>query len=166
MYVGRLSKEKGILELIASLRTIEIPFQLFIKGDGLIRKNCEDISDDRFKFLGFKNDPWLDSSDYDLVIIPSFYEGFCLVGIEAIAHGIPVIVNDLPIFREILDFLPEECFFNINSKHTLESSLCFCLNNRNQLSKLIEDHKFDLLHKFSVESMQNQYKNIYNMHML
>lgn len=34
-------------------------------------------------------------------VLPSFYEGFGLTALEATACGVPVIVSDIPVFREI-----------------------------------------------------------------
>lgn len=166
LYVGRISAEKGIVELLENLKKINIPYHLNVIGDGLIRRKCERISDDRVTFLGFKEFPWLNPEKYDLVVIPSFYEGFCLVGLEAISNNMPVIMNDLPIFREILSFLPDECFFNIKDHSSLEKSLLFYDSNRKIIFDLIEKNKKKLMYNFSSNNMIMNYSKIYDKYLL
>jgi glycosyltransferase involved in cell wall biosynthesis len=40
------------------------------------------------------------------VLFPSFAEGYGLPAVEAVAAGAPLVCNDLPVFREILDDIP------------------------------------------------------------
>ena len=37
----------------------------------------------------------------ELVALPSFYEGFGLPAIEALAAGAPLVASDLPVLREV-----------------------------------------------------------------
>lgn len=83
---------------------------------------------DRVNFLSNLTDLELEEiyMQSDVLVYPSKDEGFGIPPIEAMAHGLPVIVSDLPVFREILSSsalyaLPEsydswkEAFMTLNS---------------------------------------------------
>ncbi len=58
---------------------------------------------DRVTFTGFVDDAALKSwvANADLLVQPSFYEGFGLPPLEAMAAGCPVAVSDIPVLREV-----------------------------------------------------------------
>ena len=41
------------------------------------------------------------------LLFPSFVEGYGMPLAEALAHGVPVIASDLPVFREIAGEIPD-----------------------------------------------------------
>lgn len=59
---------------------------------------------DRVNFLSNLTDSELKDiyERSDVLVYPSKDEGFGIPPIEAMAHGLPVIVSDIPVFREIL----------------------------------------------------------------
>jgi glycosyltransferase involved in cell wall biosynthesis len=63
------------------------------------------LSEDDVKVLGYVSDEQLVElyNSAAAVIMPSLYEGFGLPVIEAMACQTPVIVSDIPVFREIAD---------------------------------------------------------------
>jgi len=40
--------------------------------------------------------------DSDVLVYPSYYEGFGYAILEAMAHGLAVIVSDIPSFRDMI----------------------------------------------------------------
>lgn len=55
---------------------------------------------DKVRFLGQRGDVDLLYQAFDVFVLPSLYEGLCLVGIEAQAAGLPCILSDA-ITREV-----------------------------------------------------------------
>ena len=65
-----------------------------------------------------------DCTDADLVnylrhahalLFPSFTEGFGMPVVEALAHGLPVIASDLPVFREFAGDIPD--YIDVNDEN-------------------------------------------------
>jgi glycosyltransferase involved in cell wall biosynthesis len=111
LYVGRLSPEKGIEEIIyefSKLRDLDLNLRLI--GDGPIMAKLQKLSEDlglssKVKFLG--NQPQeVCSKEYRkskcLIMNSKSYESFGLVVIEAFAAGIPVIAPNFGTMRLII----------------------------------------------------------------
>jgi glycosyltransferase involved in cell wall biosynthesis len=99
LYAGRLEVEKGIPYLLRAFAQISPSATLVVAGDGTLRPVYEQIArelgvSDRVRFLG-----WLSEAEMELayqhcavLVMPSICpEAFGKVGIEALAHGRPVV---------------------------------------------------------------------------
>jgi glycosyltransferase involved in cell wall biosynthesis len=106
LFVGRLEQMKGLHLLIAALKEIrkQVPdFTLTVVGDGDCRQELEQsASTIAARFEGYKPDPEPYYRDADVLVNPSLGpEGSSLVAMEAMAHGVPCLLSDLPVFLEI-----------------------------------------------------------------
>jgi glycosyltransferase involved in cell wall biosynthesis len=107
LFVGRLVKRKGILELIESLNYIDdIKSQLLIIGIGDLYSEIEEIErkNDRVKLIGFVKHGELPKyySAANLTILPSYFESFGLVPLESLSCGTPVLVANNSGLKEII----------------------------------------------------------------
>ena len=114
IFVGRLMcKQKGIDLLINSLPYVKksIPgAKLHICGDGSDRKYLENLVSkkdlkENVVFHGHLDDNTLTKlySKSHVFVMPSLYESFGIVIVEAMSAGLPVIAYDLDCISEILD---------------------------------------------------------------
>jgi lipopolysaccharide/colanic/teichoic acid biosynthesis glycosyltransferase/glycosyltransferase involved in cell wall biosynthesis len=114
-FVGRLVREKGILELVEAMRPVVRAFpeaRLLIVGDRLDsdrdkktkqvldRLLAEDDLARRAVFTGFIDDVPGAMSAMDVFVLPSYREGMPRSIIEAMASGKPVIATDIRGSRE------------------------------------------------------------------
>jgi len=94
LYVGRLSKEKGVETLCKAFKSQE-GVKLDIIGDGPIRKELKKkYSNDNVSFLGFRNWDFIKEklSQASFLVAPSeWYENNPLTILEALAMGTPVL---------------------------------------------------------------------------
>jgi glycosyltransferase involved in cell wall biosynthesis len=93
LYAGRLSQEKGVLELVEAARGLP----LVVAGDGPLRDRVPDA-------LGFvPHDRLLELyRGAALVVCPSHREGYGVVCAEAMAHGRPVVASAVGGLRDLV----------------------------------------------------------------
>lgn len=107
--VGRLSAEKGNERLVNVLSDLEkkYDFELWLLGDGDRREAIEEIIEKNnmksVKMMGFQKNPYSFMRKADLLVCPSYYEGYSTVVAEAVSLGLPVLTTDCAGMKEILD---------------------------------------------------------------
>ena len=108
---GRLSAEKGhaiLLEVMVHLKEKEISCKLLLAGEGKLSEALKSQArslgvDHLVEFLGFVNDMPSFYKSIDIFLLPSQFEGFGYVLIEAMASGKPVVAFDVKSSGEIVD---------------------------------------------------------------
>jgi len=110
LYVGRLTKEKGILDLCQKFKKfyeIQPSYKLKIIGDmnsPIITQIINILNGTNYELLDWiyeTNKLDLEYQKAELVILPSYYDSFNMVGIESIANGTPILVRKIESFNEI-----------------------------------------------------------------
>jgi glycosyltransferase involved in cell wall biosynthesis len=112
LFVGRLHQRKGLDRLLKAFKKVkesDPEARLRIAGKGEGEKEYKALSrklgiDDVVQFLGHVPDdvlPGLYTSS-SLFIMPSYYEGFGLVLLEAMASGLPVLAGDTGVAPELV----------------------------------------------------------------
>jgi len=101
--VGRLTRQKNFALLIEALTRVrrEIPASLLILGQGGARGALEALTrelgvEQHVAFPGFQQNPYKWMRRADLFVLPSDWEGFGIVIVEAMICGVPVVSTDCP----------------------------------------------------------------------
>lgn len=107
-FIGRLNRDKGIKELVEAFRSFPSKSRLLVAG-GWDTTNPIDQSDKEFllnhsdvEVLGFVEDVREVLSRLDILILPSYREGFPNIVLQAGAMAIPSIVTDIPGSTDII----------------------------------------------------------------
>ncbi|NOY25309.1 MAG: glycosyltransferase [Oligoflexia bacterium] len=96
--IGRLVPQKGF-DLLAEAVARCPGLQLDLLGEG---PQAPALRAAGAHLLGWRADVRPALAAADLIVIPSRWEGFGLVAVEAMASGLPVIVTDVPGLRDVV----------------------------------------------------------------
>jgi len=94
--VARLAKEKGLFRLLEIFSNLPSEYTLTIAGEGPVKLELQEklVSlglENRVKLAGVVQDVTKVISEYDLMLLTSFAEGFPNVVIESLSVGVPVV---------------------------------------------------------------------------
>jgi len=172
--VGRLSAEKRIDFLIEMMRYLSDDFKLTIIGDGVDRnfleKKVEELSlSDKIIFTGWIKNESLPRflTQHHIFISASSFETFGISYIEGLACGLPLIVFDYPVSREVV---PEEMAIFMKELNPKKWARVL-MKIKNQPEKYFEMKKaifnnYQKILKYkednSTEILINIYKKIFN----
>lgn len=148
--VGRLSKEKGIIDLINVFKLVDIEkndVNLNIVGDGLeyqkIKKKIISFNLTRkIKLLGYKNSDEINNlyQSSCLYVMTSFTESFGLVLVEAMSCGLPCIAFDSAEgAREIIKNGYNGYLIKNRNEHEMAKTIIQLLKNPKKLKELSEN---------------------------
>lgn len=110
IYAGKLSRSKGVPHLLRALRQIDsLPWRLHVVGSGAgeeIRLDAASLGAlrERVCIHGARTQVELAAlmKQSHVLVMPSLYEGFGLVLLEAIASGCRIVTTRLPGVQEVL----------------------------------------------------------------
>jgi glycosyltransferase involved in cell wall biosynthesis len=130
LFVGRFSREKGVLRLAQAVHDLQLPV-VFI-GDGHLRPEMEKLAP-HATFTGWLNaekiGEWMQRSR--MLVFPStWYEGQPLVPIEAAANGLPCILSDCNAARDYLLDGERGLQFRHDSLEDLKAKLLLASDDR------------------------------------
>lgn len=178
LHVSRLEKRKGTKELIDALPvilssnkkiTVDLVGKDFKQAPGGISyfeyfKKIVPVSlQSRVTFHGFINKSKLQSfyKNCDVFILPSRYESFGLVFLEAMGYGKPVIGTKTGGIEEIIKDDDTGLLIDVNSSDQIADAILKIFNNP-LLRKKLGQQAFNFVRSnFNVENMVESTLNIY-----
>jgi N-acetylglucosaminyldiphosphoundecaprenol N-acetyl-beta-D-mannosaminyltransferase len=160
--IGRLSEEKGYLDLIDVFKMINEEDNeciLHIIGDGVEREKIENKIkelnlEDKVNIYGFKEKDFIHEKLYDmsLYLMTSYFESFGLVLLEASSYGIPCIAFDSAEgATEIINDDVDGYLIKDRNKEEMKNKALELLNNKKKLATFG--------HEARIKSMNYSYEN-------
>lgn len=161
-YVGTLEKVKGVKHLIKGFAKAKTDKTLVIAGSGPEETKLRALAGGlglgkRVKFLGWVRDMSKLYPTFDLVVIPSLYEGCPNAMLESLGYGVPCIGSSAGGIPEILKH--KELMFKPGDAASLAKRIEWVLKNYKKAERLCAGRKkaftFDW-EKRCIEFLKNQ----------
>jgi len=166
-YIGRLSKEKGIMNFVEAIPLIikkDKSIIFLIGGDGPLLDKIEE------KILKFRNNiimtGWISHSnlpeilnELKLLVIPSYTETGPAIALEAMACGTPILSTSVGLIPVIVEDGKTGFILENNSPTCIAKNIVRCLNYPD--IKKISDNSINLISgRYSLNKAINAYKKI------
>ncbi|MDM8518970.1 glycosyltransferase family 4 protein [Anaerolineales bacterium HSG6] len=149
--VARLVYEKGIQVLISTMSHVLPHYpqtQLLIAGKGPATAELQQLTHDlgitdHVTFLGFVSDTERDIffKVADLAVIPSLYEPFGIVALEAMALSCPVVVSDTGGLAEVVEHQVSGLTVPPDNVSALSTAIMEILSDRPKTEQYINEAK-------------------------
>ena len=168
--VSSVAYHKNIIRLIESFLLLKNNYiKLYIVGSlnkkiygkeslkiiNLAKKN------QNIKYLGRVDDDKLIElySNAVCFVYPSLYEGFGIPPLEAQACGCPIVISDIPVFKEV--YANSALFFNPYDPEDMAKKIENIIDSSNMRKELIQKG-FKNVKKYTWENSARQFFNILN----
>lgn len=170
-FVGRWSAEKRpelFLEIAKRVRSKDSDIEFVMAGTGM-KSNIDLIKNAKVSFLGEITDKEKMIKLYKslhFILVTSVYEGFPMVMMEAMAHGVIPISTNVGGIKEhitnnenglLIDEANEEEIVNLFCEHIL--NLVKNTEEKNRISKAAFDYASE---HFGIDKFNKSYKNIFS----
>jgi D-inositol-3-phosphate glycosyltransferase len=172
LFVGRIEPLKGIENLIKALALIPNSYSvrlLIIGGDDNSKPEIDRLIHlaqtlniaEKVQFLGAISQEYLPQyhSASDVVTVTSYYESFCLVILEALACGTPVVATKVGVALEIFNKTYNGLMLKDNSPNNIAKGISFALDStfdKQMLRDIVLKYRWQRV----VEQIESEYRKM------
>ena len=165
--VGRLVPQKGYEDMLEVMHIVrqKVPCKLLILGEGRLRAALEEkVSSLNLKDVvlmpGFMENPWSYLATADVFLSTSYWEGFSLAHIEAMACGVPLVLTDCDYGpKELINPEKNGILVPVGNVLAIATRLIALLKNGNERATLRENAARHMI-KFDSPVITTNYEKI------
>lgn len=152
LFVGSIDPRKNLIRLIEAMRLVPKNIRLVIVGGNnksFRNKYCKIEDSDRIHFTGYISEKKLATFYKNAVmfVYPSLYEGFGIPPLEAQAFGIPIVVSDINVFKEV--FNDSAIYCDPYKIESISSAICRILEYQKSERERLVRKGFQNVKRFS-----------------
>lgn len=170
-FVGRITRSKGIFELIESLASLQNKeWHCNIVGDGEDKRRAEYMASKlgiahKISFLGRLSSSQIPTilSETDIFLHPSYTEGLPTAVLEAALIGVPIIATDVGGTKEIshlIHLIPPK------NHDILTKKIDHVLSNISDEKSSAYNNRVEIQNKFSWEKYVHEFEAVLKKHQL
>lgn len=168
LFLGRICKDKGISELIETFDTLSKEFpgiHLYFGGiyEDEEYRNLIDKHSDTMTYLGWINGET--KREYlkkcDILVLPSYYEGFPVSVVEGMAYGCAVVATRVGAIPEIIEDGVDGILIEPRDKISLAEGLRELLTDQWNLEKIGREARLKASKNYNITDTINELIKIY-----
>tara|TARA_B100000989_G_scaffold145077_1_gene108087 strand:- start:6886 stop:8010 length:1125 start_codon:yes stop_codon:yes gene_type:complete len=138
LYLGRINRDKGIIELIKAFKKIDKFYKVFLILVGPIEENFIKNyikQNKKVIYAGKTNNPEKWFSVGDIICLPSFREGFGSVIIEAGACNLPALGSNIYGISDAIEQNKTGILHKVGNVNDIKNKMLFAIKNKKLLKK-------------------------------
>lgn len=167
LFLGRISHEKGIHDLIQTWMKFNIESPLYIVGDGEIKEELEQKTsgNSQIKWIGLqtKEQVYKWFSKVKALVFPSiWFEGFPMTIAESLGMGVPIISSNIGSQGSIVKDGVNGLHFEVSNHESLHSKITMLDSDDELLKNLAKGSRKNYLDNYTPEINYSSLINIYN----
>ena len=170
LFVGRLVYEKGVHVLVNAIPKVleKVNAKFVIVGNGYMKEQLSGLVKSlgivqKVLFTGFVDDETLRKLQIcaDVSVVPSLFEPFGIVALEAMAAKSPVVVSDTGGLGEIVDHDVDGVKVYTNNPDSLAWGIIRVLTDEKNAQRLRSNAYKKIQEKYNWDRIAQQTENIY-----
>lgn len=164
--VGRLAEQKGHIQALEILAQIDIDYHLNIVGEGNMRgailRTIQELGmEERVTIQPAREDIENVYAAADIVLVPSVWEGFGLVAVEAMASGCIVIASPVDGLSEIISHEENGFLVDMSDPQALQATLQIVQTDPERSGAIRQNAITTVQQHYTREAMVEQYIGLY-----
>lgn len=161
LFVGRLTKQKSVEILLKAIKILKNKYsknlKIAIVGDGELKENLNNLTVElgvnrEVKFLGVRKDVKELMVSSKIFVLPSRWEGFGLVIIEAMSNMLPVIATSVGGIPELIENGKDGILVPPENPKALARAISNLLENEELREKLSQTAYKKVREKYSIDT--------------
>lgn len=167
--IARLTAQKGISYLIQAVPNMVKKYrnlEVLIAGDGEERARLENLAENlkvskNIRFLGYVTNAEEVINRLDVFVLPSVWEGFPYVLLEAMILRKPIVATNIFGVSEIIDNYRTGILITPRSPDSITEAVCALLSDRKKARTLSDTAYAKVLRYYTLENTVRKIQDLY-----